>query len=42
MPDKNEIMHNVEFVHREKTKFQDLRIYDTPDMGRVLILDGMV
>ncbi|KRX00073.1 hypothetical protein PPERSA_07270 [Pseudocohnilembus persalinus] len=42
LPEKNEILHDVKFVHKEKTKFQDLKIYDTQDMGRILILDGMV
>lgn len=42
MPNKNEIYHDVKFIHKEKTLFQDLRIYDIKEMGRSLILDGMV
>lgn len=32
---------NFELIHREQTKFQDLRIYNTKEMGRVLSLDYM-
>jgi spermidine synthase len=33
---------NFKLIHREQTKFQDLRIYDTREMGRVLSLDYMI
>lgn len=33
---------NFKLIHREQTKFQDLRIYDTKEMGRVLSLDYMI
>lgn len=33
---------NFKLIHREETKFQDLRIYDTLEMGRVLSLDFMI
>lgn len=36
------IYKNFRLIHREQTKYQDLRIYDTQDMGRVLTLDRMI
>lgn len=33
---------NFNFVHREKSQFQDIRVYDTQDMGRIMVLDGMI
>ena len=33
---------NFKLLHREQTKFQDLRIYDTEEMGRCLSLDYMI
>jgi len=39
---KCEILHHVSLVHREKTPFQELRVYDTKYMGRILLLDGQV
>lgn len=39
---KCEILNHVKLVHREKTPFQELRVYDTKYMGRVLLLDGQV
>jgi len=33
---------NFKLIHREQTKFQDLRIYDTKEMGRCLCLDYMI
>jgi len=38
--DKSEILRNVKFIHREKSEFQDIRVYDVPIMGRIMILDG--
>lgn len=38
----SEIIRNSKFIFREKTLYQDLRIYDTLHMGRVLVLDGMI
>jgi len=40
--DKTEILRNVKFLHREKSKFQEIRVYDTLAMGRILVLDGAV
>lgn len=40
--DKTEILKNVKFLHREMTPFQELRVYDTLAMGRILVLDGAV
>ncbi len=36
------IFRGVKLIHREQTKFQDLRVYDTMNMGRCLSLDGMI
>ena len=40
--DKTDILKNVKFLHREMTPFQELRVYDTLAMGRILVLDGAV
>jgi len=40
--DKTEILRNVKLLHREKSLFQELRVYDTLAMGRILVLDGAV
>lgn len=40
--DKTEILRNVKFLHREKSQFQELRVYDSLAMGRILVLDGAV
>lgn len=40
--DKTEILKNVKFLHREMTPFQEVRVYDTLAMGRILVLDGAV
>jgi len=40
--DKTEILRNVKMLHREKSDFQELRVYDTLAMGRILVLDGAV
>lgn len=40
--DKTEILKNVKFLHREMTPFQEIRVYDTLAMGRILVLDGAV
>ena len=40
--DKTEILKNVKYLHREMTPFQELRVYDTLAMGRILVLDGAV
>lgn len=37
--DKTEILRNVRYLHREKSKFQEIRVYDTMAMGRILVLD---
>lgn len=36
------LFKNMQFVWREKSKYQDIRVYDTLEMGRVLILDGNI
>lgn len=36
------LYRNFKLIHQEQTKFQDLRIYDTKEMGRVLSLDYMI
>jgi len=36
------LYRNIKLIDREQTKFQDLRIYDTNEMGRVLCLDYMI
>lgn len=40
--DKTQILRNVRFIHREKSEFQEIRVYDTVDLGRILVLDGAV
>lgn len=40
--DKTEILRNVKLLHREKSEYQEIRIYDTLAMGRILVLDGAV
>lgn len=40
--DKTEILKNVKYLHREVTPFQEIRVYDTLAMGRILVLDGAV
>jgi len=36
------LFKGLTLLHREKTEYQDLRVYDSKEMGRVLCLDGMV
>ena len=33
---------NFQLIHREKTPYQDIRVFDTNEMGRVLTLDNMI
>lgn len=40
--DKTEILRNVKLLHRERSKFQEIRVYDTLAIGRILVLDGAV
>ena len=40
--DKTEILRNVKLLHREKSQFQEIRVYDSLAMGRILVLDGAV
>jgi spermidine synthase len=40
--DKTEILRNVKLLHREKSAFQEIRVYDTLAMQRILVLDGAV
>ena len=37
--DKCEILRNVKHLHREKSRFQEIRVIDTPSEGRMLLLD---
>ena len=36
------LFKNLDYIHREQSKFQDLRIYDSDNMGRIMILDTMI
>ena len=36
------LFKHLKLIHREKTDFQDLRVYESNDLGRVLSLDGMI
>lgn len=36
------VFKNMKFVCREKSDFQDIRVYDTEEMGRILVLDGNI
>jgi len=40
--DKTEILRNVSLVHREKSEFQEIRVYDTYAIGRILVLNSAV
>ncbi len=40
--DRTDILRNVKFLHREKSDFQEIRVYDTMDLGRILVLDGCI
>lgn len=40
--DKTEILRNVKLLHRERSDFQEIRVYDTIALGRILVLDGAV
>jgi spermidine synthase len=40
--DKAEILRNVTLLHREKSEFQEIRVYDTLKMGRILVLDNAI
>ena len=42
MISKSEIYKNIKFVHREKSAFQDIRVYDTESLGRILVLDHAI
>ncbi|KAL4451019.1 hypothetical protein ABPG74_021341 [Tetrahymena malaccensis] len=39
---KSEILFNAKLIYREMTPYQELRVYDTLQMGRILLLDDMV
>lgn len=39
---KSEIYKNIKFVHREKSQYQDIRVYDTYFHGRILCLDHAI
>jgi spermidine synthase len=36
------LFKNLKLLHREKTEYQDLRVYESKDLGKVLSLDGMI
>ena len=36
------LFKHLKLLHREKTEFQDLRVYESKDLGKVLSLDGMI
>jgi len=36
------LFKGLKLIHREMTDYQDLRVYDSKELGRVLCLDGMV
>jgi len=40
--DKAEILKGVKLLHREKSPYQEIRVYDTKYMGRILMIDGLV
>jgi len=40
--DKSDILKNVKLLHHEKSPYQDIRVYDTMNIGRILVLDGAV
>jgi spermidine synthase len=40
--DKSVILRNVKLLHKEKSDFQEIRVYDTLAMGRILVLDGAI
>jgi len=40
--DRTDILKNVKLLHREVTPFQEMRVYDTIGLGRVLVLDNAV
>ena len=39
---KTEIYKNIQYVHRERSEFQDIRVYDTECLGRILVLDRVI
>ena len=41
-PDFQQRLRVTRVLHREKTDFQDLTIFETPRFGRVLALDGVI
>jgi len=36
------IYKDLKLIHREITKFQEIRVFDSVSMGRILCLDGMI
>jgi len=36
------IFKGLKLVHRERTDYQDMRVYESKEMGKILCLDGMV
>jgi len=40
--DSATLFKGLKLIHREMTDYQDLRVYDSKEMGRVMCLDGMV
>lgn len=39
---KQEVYRGLKFIHREKSEFQDIRVYDSESLGRILVLDRAI
>ena len=39
---KVEILKNVCLIHEESSQYQKIQVYDSPLMGRILVLDGAI
>ena len=39
---KVEILKNVCLIHEENSQYQKIQVYDSPLMGRILVLDGAI
>ena len=40
--DNSSIHYDVGYLKREQTPYQELRIYDTHTMGRILVVDDFI
>lgn len=36
------IFKNLKFIDRTKSTYQDIRVFDTETMGRIMVLDNMI